>query len=123
MTGRDVQPRDPVGRISTRVLDTSRGVPAPGVPVSLALRTEDGWTELAAAPTDADGQVANLLPDNVNHFVGTYRLRFDVSGYFATRSVVAFYPHIDVVFTVQEDEPHHVPLLVSPFGYSTYRAD
>jgi 5-hydroxyisourate hydrolase len=107
--------------ISTHVLDTARGLPAAGVPVSLALRTGEEWTEIAAAPTDADGRVANLLPGNTKHFVGTYRLRFDIGAYFAGQGVLAFYPYIDVVFLVSEDRPHHVPLLVSPFGYSTYR--
>lgn len=110
-----------MSRISTHVLDTAAGRPAAGVAVSLALQTGEGWTELAAAPTDADGRVANLLPANVKHFAGTYRLRFDVGEYFAARGLAAFYPYVEVVFTVREDRPHHVPLLVSPFGYSTYR--
>jgi len=110
-----------MSEISTHVLDTARGRPAAGVAVSLALRTEEGWTELAAAPTDADGRVADLLPGNVKRAAGTYRLRFDVDGYFAAQGVAAFYPYVEVVFTVRDDRPYHVPLLLSPFGYSTYR--
>ena len=110
-----------MSRISTHVLDTARGLPAAGVAVSLALKTGDTWTEIAAAPTDGDGRVANLLPGNTKHFAGTYRIRFDVGAYFAAQGVTAFYPFVEVVFAVREDRPHHVPLLVSPFGYSTYR--
>ncbi|HXF94471.1 MAG TPA: hydroxyisourate hydrolase [Gemmatimonadales bacterium] len=110
-----------MSRISTHVLDTVRGRPAAGVAVSLALKTDEGWTEIGAAPTDEDGRVGNLLPDNVTHFTGTYRLRFDVGEYFAAQGVGTFYPYVEVVFTVTEDRPLHVPLLVSPFGYSTYR--
>jgi 5-hydroxyisourate hydrolase len=110
-----------MSKISTHVLDTARGRPAAGISVSLALRTGESWTELAASPTDADGRVNNLLPGNVKHFTGTYRLRFETGDYFKAQDVAAFYPFVEVVFTVSEDRPHHVPLLVSPFGYSTYR--
>lgn len=110
-----------MSNISTHVLDTARGRPAAGIAVSLALRTGESWTELAAASTDADGRVTNLLPGNVKHFTGTYRLRFETGDYFKAQGVAAFYPFVEVVFTVSEDRPHHVPLLVSPFGYSTYR--
>ncbi|HEX9705267.1 MAG TPA: hydroxyisourate hydrolase [Gemmatimonadales bacterium] len=110
-----------MSKISTHVLDTARGLPAAGVAVSLAVRTGEGWTEIAAAPTDADGRVTNLLPGNTKHFVGTYRLRFEIGDYFAAHGVTAFYPFVEVVFAVREDRPHHVPLLVSPFSYSTYR--
>jgi 5-hydroxyisourate hydrolase len=110
-----------MSKISTHVLDTSRGLPAAGVAVSLALRTGEGWTEIGAAPTDADGRIANLLPGNTRHFAGTYRLRFEIGEYFAAHGVSAFHPFVEIVFTVREDRPHHIPLLVTPFGYSTYR--
>jgi len=109
--------------ITTHVLDTARGGPAPGVAVSLAGRATsgDGWTEVARATTDADGRVANLLPEKGRTPGGTYRLRFEVGAYFAAQGIRAFYPYVEVVFTMQDDRHHHVPLLISPFGYSTYR--
>jgi 5-hydroxyisourate hydrolase len=107
--------------ITTHVLDTARGRPASGVAVALALRTGNGWTELAAAQTAADGRVANLLPARVKEPLGTYRLRFDVGPYFAAQGVTAFFPYVEVVFQISGEEHYHVPLLVSPFGYATYR--
>ncbi len=107
--------------ITTHVLDTARGGPASGMAVSLGARSGEGWTDLGRATTDADGRVANLLPEKARTPGGTYRLRFDVGAYFAAQGVKAFYPYVEVVFTLQDDRHHHVPLLVSPFGYSTYR--
>ena len=108
--------------ISTHVLDTARGRPAAGVAVSLARKSGNGWTELAAASTDAGGRVGNLLPQ-VKDPAGTYRLRFDVGAYFASQGdgAAPFYPYIDIVFEIRDTEHYHVPLLVSPFGYTTYR--
>ena len=109
--------------ISTHVLDTARGRPAAGVAVSLARKSGNGWTELAAASTDA-GRVGNLLPQ-VKDPAGTYRLRFDVGAYFAAQGAGAdaapFYPYVEIVFQIRDVEHYHVPLLVSPFGYTTYR--
>ena len=110
--------------ISTHVLDTARGRPAAGVAVSLARKSGNGWTELAAASTDAGGRVGNLLPQ-VKDPAGTYRLRFDVGAYFAAQGAGAdaaqFYPYVEIVFQIRDVEHYHVPLLVSPFGYTTYR--
>lgn len=108
--------------LSTHVLDTARGRPAAGVAVTLAAQGPRGWTELARATTDADGRISSLLPAAAPTAAGTtFRLRFDVGEYFATRGEAAFYPYVDVVFTAHDDGHYHVPLLVSPFGYSTYR--
>jgi len=109
----------PMTGITTHVLDTARGRPAAGVPVTLAVRSGDRWSELARAATDADGR-ATLLPDRADAG-GTYRLRFEIGEYFAAQRVDAFYPYVEVVFTMRDDHRHHVPLLVSPFGYTTYR--
>jgi 5-hydroxyisourate hydrolase len=109
--------------ITSHVLDTARGRPAAGVAVSLARKGPDGWTELAATCTDSNGRVGNLLPAHVKNAAGTYRLRFDVGAYFAIQPGGAgpFYPYIDIVFEIRDAEAYHVPLLVSPFGYTTYR--
>jgi 5-hydroxyisourate hydrolase len=107
--------------ITTHILDVSLGKPAVNVAVRLARAEGDAFTEIARGTTDADGRVANLLaPGPVTR--GTYRLSFDVGVYFAASGRSSFYPHVDVVFVVEQpDQHHHVPLLLSPFGYSTYR--
>lgn len=107
--------------ITTHVLDTARGRPATGIAVSLARRTGETWTELAAGRTDAGGRVANLFTGVLHNPAGTYRLRFDTGAYFTAQGVTSFHPFIEVVFEIREAEHYHVPLLVSPFGYTTYR--
>ncbi|OLC06834.1 MAG: hydroxyisourate hydrolase [Gemmatimonadetes bacterium 13_1_40CM_70_11] len=106
--------------ITTHVLDTARGRPAAGVRVSLAFSAGDGWTELATTATDANGRIGAFRPDRLPVVAGTYRLRFEIGEYFAAQGLAAFYPYVEVVFKVHDDRPHHVPLLVSPFGYTTY---
>lgn len=103
--------------LSTHVLDTSLGRPAAGVEV--ALETLDG-ASLGAGTTDADGRVARLGPEHLD--AGDYRLRFDSGAYYAASGVEGFYPEVVIAFTVTGAEAHyHVPLLLNPFGYSTYR--
>ncbi len=110
-----------MSRITTHVLDTARGQPVAGVRVSLALRAGERWNELATATTDADGRIAAFRADRPAAVGSTYRLRFEIGEYFAAQGFAAFYPYVEVVFTVNDDRPHHVPLLVGPFGYTTYR--
>jgi 5-hydroxyisourate hydrolase len=109
--------------ISTHVLDTARGVPAAGIAVTLELvGAGDDGRVLATAATDADGRVRALLPPGSPLAAGTYRLTFDTEAYFLAQRTAAFYPTVVVSFRVQDvSKPHHVPLLLSPFGYSTYR--
>ena len=109
--------------ITTHVLDTSRGRPATGVPVELAIRDESGaWRPIGRGATDADGRLRTLIPAGEALVAGVYRLVFDVEKYFSAADVRGFYPRVIVEFTVADGEPHyHVPLLLSPFGYSTYR--
>lgn len=108
--------------ITTHVLDTSRGRPAAGLAVTLSVRTGERWTELGQAKTGADGRVPNMVPAQAPSASGTvFRLSFAVEEYFAAQEAAAFYPSVDVVFRSQENGHHHVPLLVSPFGYTTYR--
>lgn len=104
--------------ITTHVLDTARGRPAAGV----AIRLERGGTVLGSGETDADGRLRTLLPPEHRLEPGAYRLVFDTGGYFAAREQAAFYPSVSVDFVVRDaGQHHHVPLLLSPFGYSTYR--
>jgi 5-hydroxyisourate hydrolase len=102
--------------ISTHVLDTARGRPAAGVPVLLSAAHGEGWEPVADGVTDADGRLAGLATDPSP---GIYRLRFDVAAYLGDD---AFFPEVSIVFRIAEHgDHHHVPLLLSPFGYSTYR--
>ncbi|HZH32318.1 MAG TPA: hydroxyisourate hydrolase [Pyrinomonadaceae bacterium] len=108
--------------ITTHILDTSRGRPAGDVGVVLEVRTGAGWKLLGQGRTDADGRLRNLLPDDFDLEAGVYRLTFNTSDYFAATRVENFYPEVTISFNVTETAAHyHVPLLVSPFGYSTYR--
>lgn len=104
--------------ISTHVLDTALGKPAPGVPVTL----RRGDTIVGAGVTDADGRVTDLHALDVALSSGEYQLIFAVTEYFSATGRDAFYSEIVVSFNVHTDRAHyHVPLLLSPFGYSTYR--
>ena len=108
--------------VTTHVLDTSRGKPAGGVPVSLEVRSEDGtWKLLERGATDADGR-AKMLASETHVPRGVYRLSFDTSSYFVALNVEGFYPEVQVTFEVRDPSQHyHVPLLLSRYGYSTYR--
>lgn len=107
--------------ITTHVLDTSRGRPAAGVPIALSILSTTGWQELGKGVTDGDGRAKTLLePGELAQ--GTYRLVFDTAAYFRAHGVDGFYPEVIVTFHVAERGGHyHVPLLLSPYGYSTYR--
>lgn len=103
--------------ITAHILDASIGLPAAGV--SVALVAADG-TAIADAATNEDGRVPELGPQTLES--GNYRIVFGTGEYFAARNVEAFYPAVTVDFTVQADQKHyHIPLLLSPFAYSTYR--
>jgi len=107
--------------ITTHVLDTALGRPARGVPVRLSRIAPDQTANqtVAEATTDDDGRVAGLGPDQAEP--GTYQLRFDVAAYFAATGQDCFFPEVTVTFEVTDQRHHHVPLLLSPFAYSTYR--
>lgn len=112
-------------RITTHVLDAATGVPAEGVPVELSGRVGGGagrgeWRVIAEGTTDADGRIMRLGGDDLPP--GEYRIRFDTGAYFRARNAETFYPEAVVTFIVTDDGRHvHVPLLLSPFAYSTYR--
>jgi 5-hydroxyisourate hydrolase len=108
--------------ISTHVLDTSIGRPAAAVTVQLQRQSGGTWTEVSVAVTDHDGRVSALLPAAPSSGAGGYRLIFDVGEYFRGRGIESFYTSVSIDFIVRDTEAHyHVPLLLSPFGYSTYR--
>jgi 5-hydroxyisourate hydrolase len=110
-------------RISTHVLDTSRGKPAAAVPVRLERCQPSGnWHSLSSAQTDPDGRCTQLLPETESLAEGTYRLIFETADYFAAQGVQGLYPLVEITFFVRGGESHfHIPLLLSPNGYTTYR--
>ncbi len=107
--------------ISTHVLDTMRGAPAAGLAVALSRREPDGdWKLMGEEVTDADGRVKRLNEDELE--AGEYRLDFATRPYFERSGLSAFYPEVSVVFSVEDSSAHvHVPLLLSAFGYTTYK--
>jgi 5-hydroxyisourate hydrolase len=108
--------------ITTHVLDTAIGRAAAGVPITLEHEEDGAWQALGKGVTDPDGRLRDLLPEGQRPAAGVYRLTFDTAAYFAASGEVSFYPTVQVVFRVtRPEEHHHVPLLLSPFGYSTYR--
>ncbi|MFZ0201335.1 MAG: hydroxyisourate hydrolase [Candidatus Sulfotelmatobacter sp.] len=112
-----------MNRISTHILDTVQGKPAKDVAVRLEKQDVQGnWQPLASARADQDGRCAQLLPEGGNLGAGIYRLIFDVANYFAAQSIDTLYPVVEVTFHVRAGESHlHIPLLLSPNGYTTYR--
>ena len=108
--------------ITTHVLDTSLGRPGAGVGVTLQERDAAGaWKNIGSGTTNADGRITDLMaPGSLRR--GLHRLEFATGAYFRARGVDAFYPVVQIVFEVGDPAQHyHVPLLISPFGYSTYR--
>lgn len=110
-------------RISTHVLDIAQGKPAHDIAVRLEKREITGnWVVLGSAHTDADGRCAQLLPSEDVLHAGLYRLSFDTRSYQDAQKVEGFYPIVEVTFQVHEGESQfHIPLLLSPHGYTTYR--
>ena len=113
-----------MGAITTHVLDTARGRPAGGIAVLLERRDErrGDWKTIGQGDTDADGRLRTLMPEGASLEPGQYRLIFDTRTYFAAQSVRALYPTVIVVIeTLAGETQYHIPLLLGPFGYTTYR--
>jgi 5-hydroxyisourate hydrolase len=109
--------------VTTHVLDLVSGRPAAGMAVALEARDATGaWKRLGEGATDQDGRLAGLAPPGAGLEAGVHRLLFDTGAWFAARGVAGFYPEVSVAFEVSDPTGHyHVPLLLSPYGYSTYR--
>jgi 5-hydroxyisourate hydrolase len=112
-----------MSRISTHVLDTASGKPAADVPVRLERQDDSGkWVALSSGRTDRDGRCAELLSDGGDVSAGLYRLIFNTANYFAAAKVNGLYPVVEITFEARAGESHfHIPLLLSPNGYTTYR--
>jgi 5-hydroxyisourate hydrolase len=110
-----------MSQITTHVLDSSLGRPAAGVPVILEIQKAGGWQEISKGATDVDGRLRHLLEPGVM-LAGIYRLTFETGVYFHARKIHGLYPQVTIVFQVADAKEHyHIPLLLSPYGYTTYR--
>jgi 5-hydroxyisourate hydrolase len=108
--------------ITTHVLDTSRGRPAQVVPVTLEIEAAGGWQLVGKGTTNSDGRISDLVSPEVSVVPGVYRLIFDTGKYLAGQQSESFYPQVTIIFRLSDAAQHyHIPLLISPFGYSTYR--
>jgi 5-hydroxyisourate hydrolase len=115
-----------MSQITTHILDTACGRPAAGVHLALFRSTDreqpGAWEELASGVTNSDGRAAGLLDEAQKLPAGRYRMHFALAAYFGARELPVFYPYVDVVFDLDASGEHyHIPLLLSPYGYSTYR--
>lgn len=110
-----------MSQLTTHVLDTSIGKPGKNITVRLMQPAGNSWQTLAQGVTNADGRIGDLLPSGKIMDPGNYKLVFATGDYFSANSSKGFYPEVEIQFTVTDDSHYHVPLLINPFGYSTYR--
>jgi len=111
-----------MSQITTHILDTTRGLPASNVPITLFAKQGGDWQELGSGLTNTDGRLPGLLEENVKLPAGVYRMHFETSVYYKANDETGFYPYVDIVFELDDSGAHyHVPLLLTAFGYSTYR--
>lgn len=107
--------------ITTHVLDTQTGMPAANVAITLEQKSKDGWMPLAKGRTDADGRIRDLVTE-ASLAPGIFRMTFETGEYFQAQGVTGFYPSVSILFEIANPlQHHHIPLLLSPYGYSTYR--
>lgn len=110
-----------VSQLTTHVLDTSCGKPGDNISIKLQNRVGDTWRTMAQGRTNSDGRIADLLPPQYLLSPANYNLVFNTNEYYSSRNETGFYPEVAIQFTVFDDGHYHVPLLLNPFGYSTYR--
>ncbi len=108
-------------QITTHVLDTSIGRPGEHITIRMKKAVDNNWQTIAQGVTNADGRIADLLPQGRNLVPGNYKMVFETENYFLKNNTKGFYPEVEIQFTVFDDTHYHVPLLINPFGYSTYR--
>lgn len=110
-----------MSQITTHVLDTSKGKPAELVSIKLEKKVNDDWEFITEGITNSDGRIPEFLPNDKKLEVGIYRMIFASGDYFHLQGIVGFYPEIPIIFELRDQDHYHVPLLLNPFGYSTYR--
>lgn len=110
-----------MSRITTHILDTAKGCPAQGIRIVLYQFLVDQWEEKAKGQTNADGRIADWPDADAVIGKGIYKMRFGIRDYFDQQFIPSFYPFVEISFEITTDDHYHIPLLISPFGYSTYR--
>ena len=110
-----------MSQVTTHVLDTSTGKPGRDISIRLMSKVIDKWETIAQGITNNDGRVTDLLPKGKTIAAGDYKLVFETGSYYAEKNIKTFYPVVEIQFTISDDSHYHVPLLINPFGYSTYR--
>ena len=110
-----------MSQLTTHILDTTKGKPAKDVPITLYKNEKEQWTELVKGITNKDGRIPDLLKKDIVLEKGIYKIRFETKDYFDKDGIASFYPFVEIVFDITTQEHYHIPLLLSPFGYSTYR--
>ena len=111
-----------MSQITTHVLDTSKGLPAEGIQITLQGNDGNGgWTELGSGITDTDGRISDLLDPQAVLDPGIYRMVFLTGNYFSAHNTKGFYPSVTIEFETTDTTHYHIPLLLNPYGYSTYR--
>jgi len=110
-----------VSQLTTHVLDTSLGKPGQNITIKLQQPNSGGWRTITQGVTNADGRIADLLPPSRMLQAGTYKMVFETGAYFQSQNTKGFYPEVEIQFTIYDNQHYHVPLLINPFGYSTYR--
>ncbi|HSC37068.1 MAG TPA: hydroxyisourate hydrolase [Chitinophagaceae bacterium] len=110
-----------MSQVTTHILDTTTGRPAEGVTITLYGIQQDSWQPIGKGMTNRDGRIADLLDKTVVLPPGAYKMAFEVAPYFERTGRKSFYPFVEIVFTIDSNEHYHIPLLLNPFGYTTYR--
>lgn len=112
----------PQGTLSVHILNQQTGLPSPNVTVSLEKSDGGKWRAVAESKTDSDGRVKSLYPAEADMEPGVYKVTFQTGAYFEADGKKTFFPEVPVIFTVTEkNQKLHIPLLLSQYGYSTYR--
>ena len=110
-----------MSQLTTHILDTTLGKPASGVAITLYHQAIEQWNQIAKGVTNNDGRIADLLQKHVVLQQGVYKLRFETKAYFDKLNTRTFYPFVEITFEITSSDHYHVPLLLNPFGFSTYR--
>ncbi|MDB5197478.1 MAG: Hydroxyisourate hydrolase [Flaviaesturariibacter sp.] len=110
-----------ISQLTTHVLDTSLGKPGKDITIKLKGQQAGDWRTIAQGVTNSDGRIADLLPPQRFVEPGIYKMVFQTAAYFQEQQVTGFYPEVEIQFTVFDQSHYHVPLLINPFGFSTYR--
>lgn len=116
--------------ITTHILDTSKGNPASGITIILYHGGNDArlndavgqeWTEINRGKTNTDGRIQDFVKKDTLLQEGLYKMRFETKDYFDKQQVKTFYPYVEIIFEIESNQHYHIPLLLNPFGYTTYR--